>query len=130
MSSDRPITAKFGPRICRRALAAAVAIVLAAMTTPIALTTTARADEISDKKTEAQQIAGQIYDLNVKIEEYAEAANGAMVQLAQLVQQIAAAQVKVDQAQAEQELHRRELQAYAVDAYVYGKPPEQVDVNI
>jgi cell wall-associated NlpC family hydrolase len=117
-------------RMRRRALAAGVAILLAAMTTPAALTTTAHADEIGDKKAEAQQIAGQIFDLNVKIEEYAEAANGAMVQLAQLVQQIAAAQARVDQAEAEQELHRRELQAYAVDAYVYGKPPEQVDVHV
>jgi cell wall-associated NlpC family hydrolase len=38
--------------------------------------------------------------------------------------------VKVDQAEAEQELHRHELQAYAIDAYVYGEPPQQVDVHV
>lgn len=114
----------------RRAVAAGVAIVLAALTTPLAITTTAHADAIDDKKAEAKQIAGQIFDLQDKIEQYAEAANGAQVQLFQLVQQIAAAQAKVDQAERDQERHRRQLQAYAIDAYVYGEPPEQVDVKI
>ena len=124
------MTAKPTQRWRRRALAAGVAILLAAVTTPFAISSTAHADEISDKKAEAQQIAGQIFDLNSKIEEYAEAANGAQVQLFGLVQQIAAAQAKVDQAERDQERHRQQLMAYAVDAYVYGEPPEQVDVHI
>ena len=111
----------------RRAVAAALAFVLAVLTTPVAITATAHADEIDDKKAQAKQIAGEIYDLNVKIEEYSEAANGAQVELFGLVQQIAAAQAKVDQAERDQERHRQELRAYAVDAYVYGEPPEQVD---
>ena len=124
------MTAKSTPHPRRRALAAVVAIVLAAVSTPIAISSTAHADEISDKKAEAKQIAGQIFDLNEKIEQYAEAANGAQVQLFGLVQQIAAAQAKVDQAEQDQERHRQQLMAYAVDAYVYGQPPDQVDVQI
>ena len=124
------MTARSTPNPRRRALAAIVAIVLAAVSTPIAISSTAHADEISDKKAEAQQIAGEIYDLNGKIEQYAEAANGAQVQLFALVQQIAAAQTKVDQAERDQEVHRQQLMAYAVDAYVYGEAPEQVDVHI
>src|SRR3954451_17107327 len=130
MSSDRPMTSKPADRLRRRAVAAGIAVVLMAVTTPLAITATAGADEIGDKKDQAQQIAGQIYDLNVKIEEFAEAANGAQVELFGLVQQIAAAQAKVDQAERDQERHRQQLQAYAIDAYVYGVPPEEVDVRV
>src|SRR3954471_7881260 len=127
MSSDRPMTSKPADRLRRRAVAAGIAVVLMAVTTPLAITATAGADEIGDKKDQAKQIAGEIYDLNVKIEEFSEAANGAQVELFGLVQQIAAAQAKVDQAERDQERHRQELRAYAVDAYVYGEVPEQVD---
>ena len=113
-----------------RALAAGLSVVLVAVLSPIALTPTAHADEIDDKKAEAKQIAGQIYDLQEKIEVYAEAANGVQVELFGLVQQIAAGQAKVEQAERDQERHRQQLEAYAIDAYVYGEPPEQVDVQV
>ena len=108
------------------AVGALVAVTVSAWTFAPA----AGADDISDKKAEAQQIAGQIYDLNLKIEEYAEAANAAQVQLNQLNVQIATAQARVNQAIAEEGVHRAELKTYAVDAYVHGQPPKQVDVHI
>ena len=40
---------------------------------------------------------------------------------------MAAAQAKVDQAEAEQAKHRAELKSYALDAYVHGEPPKEVD---
>src|SRR5437588_2922769 len=128
MSSDRTMTANPLPRLRRRALAALVAVVLAAVVAPVVVgDSVAGADAVSDKKAEAQQIAGKIYDLDLKIEEYAEAANGAQVQLDQLNAQMAAAQAKVDQAEAEQAKHRAELKSYALEAYVHGEPPKEVD---
>ena len=129
MSSDRPMTAK-PQRWRRRAVAAGIAIVMTVVSTPLAITATAHADAIDDKKAQARQIAGEIFDLQDRIEQYAEAANGAQVELFGLVQQIAASQAKVDQAERDQERHRRQLQAYAIDAYVYGEAPEHVDVRI
>ena len=118
------------PRFRVRALAALMTLTLAGVIAPVVGVHAAGADAVSDKKAEAQQIAGKIYDLNLKIEEYAEAANGAQVELDQLNVQIAAAQVKVDQAEAEQAVHRAELKAYALDAYVHGEPPKEVDLRI
>ena len=116
------------PRRRIRALAAAVAVAVASVVAPLTTTTPiAGADAVSDKKAEAQQIAGKIYDLDLKIEQYAEAANGAQVALDQLNVQIVAAQAKVDEAEAEQAVHREELKAYAINAYVHGEPPAQVD---
>jgi hypothetical protein len=115
------------PRHRIRALAAALSVVVVSVVAPLATTPIAGADAVSDKKAEAQQIAGKIYDLNLKIEEYAEAANGAQVALDQLNVQIVAAQAKVDQAEAEQAVHRAELKAYAINAYVHGEPPTEVD---
>ena len=75
------MTANPLPRLRSRALAALVAVVLAAVVAPVVIgNSVAGADAVSDKKAEAQQIAGKIYDLDLKIEEYAEAANGAQVQ--------------------------------------------------
>lgn len=114
-------------RRCTRALAA---VVVVALVSTMVGTKTADADAVSDKKAQAQQIAGKIYDLQMEIEQYAEAANGARVELDQLNVQMAAAQQKVDAAEAEQTVHRAELKAYALNAYVYGVPPTQVDVHI
>ena len=131
MSTDRLMTVKPLHRLRLRALAAVVAVALGAMASPVAsFVPSAGADAVSDKKAEAQQIAGKIYDLDLKVEQYAEAANGARVELDQLNAQMAAAQAKVDQAEAEQAVHRAELKAYAVDAYVHGEPPREVDVHI
>jgi len=124
------MTAKPTQRWHRRAVAAGIAIVMTVVSTPLAMTATAHADEIDDKKAQARQIAGEIFDLQDRIEQYAEAANGVQVELFGLVQQIAAGQAKVDQAERDQERHRQQLQAYAIDAYVYGEAPEQVDVRV
>jgi peptidoglycan hydrolase CwlO-like protein len=80
----------------------------------------ASADQISDKQAQANAIAAKVDQLNHTIEQYAEQANGAQVELDGLNQQEADAQAKVDAAKAEQAAHLAELQAYAVDAYVHG----------
>lgn len=85
-----------------------------------ALPGSARADEISDKKAQAAQIAAKIDQLGQTIEQYAEAANGAQIELDSLNQQVADAQGKVAAAQAERDVHKGEIKSYAVKAYVSG----------
>jgi cell wall-associated NlpC family hydrolase len=93
-----------------------------------ALPTVARGDEISDKKAQAAAIAAKIDDLAGVVEQYAEAANGAELELSQLNDQVAAAQAKVAESEALLQQHKSELRTYAVDAYMKGNDtPEAED---
>jgi cell wall-associated NlpC family hydrolase len=80
----------------------------------------AQADEISDKKAQAAQIAAKIEKLGNTIEQYAEEANAAQIELDDLTQQVADSQAKVAAAQAERDQHRSEIRSYAIKAYVSG----------
>jgi cell wall-associated NlpC family hydrolase len=80
----------------------------------------AQADEISDKKAQAAQIAAKIARLGDTIEQYAEQANAAQIELDELTAQVAASEAKVQAAQAERDQHRSEIRSYAVKAYVSG----------
>jgi cell wall-associated NlpC family hydrolase len=102
----------------RRALALIAAVLVIAVIG--ALPKAASADEISDKQAQADAIAAKLDDLNHTIEQYAEAANGAQLELDALNAQVADAQAKVDAAKAEQDKHAAELRTYAIDAYVHG----------
>jgi cell wall-associated NlpC family hydrolase len=85
-----------------------------------ALPGTAQADEISDKKAQAAQIAGKINQLGATIEQYAEQANAAQIELDDLSQQVADSEAKVQSAQAERDQHKTEIRSYAIKAYVSG----------
>jgi cell wall-associated NlpC family hydrolase len=104
-----------------RRLFAALAVTAAVVTT-VLLPDAARADQITDKKAQAEAIAGRIDQLNHDIERAAEAANGAQIELDQLNQQIADAQAQVAAAEQEQATRNGQLKTYAVDAYVHGTP--------
>jgi cell wall-associated NlpC family hydrolase len=81
---------------------------------------TAHADEISDKKAQAAALAAKIDKLGATIEQYAEQANAAQLELDDLTQQVADSEAKVQAAQAERDQHRSEIRNYAVRAYVTG----------
>lgn len=89
----------------------------------------ARADELSDKQAEANAIAAKIGELDHAIAKYAEAANGAQLELDALDQQVRDAEAQVAAAQAQLEQSRTEIRSYAVDAYVRGMPNEVADVS-
>ena len=113
-----------GPRTTRRA--AALTSLLVVIIGAVVPMTAAGADEISDKQAEANAIAAKIEELDHTIERYAEAANGAQLELDSLEQQVADAQAKVAAAQAERDQHRAEIRAYAIDAYVHGTTDESL----
>ncbi|MEY2462860.1 MAG: peptidoglycan DL-endopeptidase CwlO, partial [Acidimicrobiaceae bacterium] len=85
-----------------------------------ALPGTAQADEISDKKAKAAQIASKISQLGATIEQYAEQANAAQIELDDLSQQVADSEAKVQSAQAERDQHKTDIRSYAIKAYVSG----------
>jgi cell wall-associated NlpC family hydrolase len=112
----------------RRPALAMFAVTVMAMLLGV-LPQAARADQISDKQAQANAIAAKIDQLNGTIERYAEAANGAQVELDGLNQQVADAQTKVDAAQAQLEQHQSEIRSYAVDAYVHGTPDQSAALS-
>jgi cell wall-associated NlpC family hydrolase len=105
----------------RSALRIVTAVAVALVTVSVALPR-ADADQISDKRAQAQAIAAKIDELNHVIEHDAEEANGAQVELDALNTQLADAQAQVDQAEASQVLRQEELRTYAITAYVFGDP--------
>jgi len=110
---------RWGLRI-RRSTVALVALttVLAVLVLPV----DARADEVSDKKAEAEAIATKIRQLDREIERAAEAANGAQLELDQINQQIADSEAQVAAAEQERAARSEQVKAYAIDAYVHGTP--------
>jgi cell wall-associated NlpC family hydrolase len=84
----------------------------------------ARADEVSDKRAEAEAIAAKIKQLDREIEKAAESANGAQVELDGITQQIADSQAQVAAAQEQQASRASELKSFAINAYVRGTPSD------
>ena len=87
----------------------------------------AHGDPVGDKKAQAAAIAAKIDDLGKVVGQYAEAANGAEIELAGLNEQVAAAQAKVAESEAMLQQHRSDLRTYAVDAYVKGSDNPQAE---
>ena len=104
----------------RRPIVALVGLTI--LVTTLVLPTDARADEVSDKRAQAEAIAAKISQLDHDIEKAAEAANGAQVELDQINQQIADSQARVAAAEQERAGRNDQLKSYAVDAYVHGTP--------
>ena len=95
----------------------------------LVLPTDARADELSDKRAQAEAIAAKIGQLDHDIEKAAEAANGAQIELDQLNQQIADSQARVAAAEQERASRKDQVKSYAVDAYVHGTPSSLADTS-
>lgn len=90
---------------------------------PVLVAVPAGADEISDKKAEAEAIAAKLSEFNREIARNAEAANGARYELDQLGTKISVAEQHVQVAEAALAERRLEIRRYAVEAYVRGPDP-------
>jgi cell wall-associated NlpC family hydrolase len=99
---------------------AVLAILLAVAALTVSAAPSASGDPISDKKAEAARISARIEQLNGVVEQYAEQANAAQIELDGINAQVAESTARVAAAQAEVDQHKGELRDYAVDAYVRG----------
>src|SRR3954451_16298124 len=99
-----------------RARVGAVAVALVTVT---ALAAPARADSVSDKQREAQQIANRIEQLGDRAATLGEALNGAQLQLDQANADVKASEAKLGDLQAKLASMRSTLGGFAVRAYVY-----------
>src|SRR3954471_20451058 len=80
----------------------------------------ARADTVASKQAEAAQVAAKVDQLDNQIEILAEQYDAASIELEKVTAQIADAQAKVAQTQAQEAVNRKQLQGFAIDAYVTG----------
>lgn len=112
----------------RRLLVALVGLTI--LVTMLVLPTDARADEVSDKRAQAEAIAAKIKQLDHEIEKAAEAANGAQLELDQINQQITDSQAQVAAAEQERAARNDQLKSYAIDAYVHGTPSNLAESSV
>src|SRR5215207_6405653 len=98
---------------------ARVGAVAVAMLTVAALAAPARADSVSDKQREAQQVANRIEQLGERASSLGEALNGAQLQLDQANADVKASEAKLTSLQSKLTSMRSVLGDFAVRAYVY-----------
>ena len=103
----------------RRRVAAA-AMALAVMGAPLLSSASAHGDPIGDLQSRANDIAAQISELQAQIETDSNAWEAARYRVSELQGQIQDSENKVKQAKADEEAKRKQLAAYAVNAYVSG----------
>ena len=119
MSHCRPTrTAPTRTAWCSRSLAAA-ALGLCTLL-GVVVCGPARADQIDDKRAEAQRIAHQLDELRRAQIQLAEDYNEANLRLDKANSDIAGAQVRVQAATREYEKHKAEARLYAIEGYVHG----------
>jgi len=99
-----------------RARVGAVAVTLLAAA---AVAAPARADSVSDKQREAQQIANRIEQLSSRAADLGEALNGAQLKLDQANADVKASEAKLADLQTKLGSMRGALSGFAVRAYVY-----------
>jgi cell wall-associated NlpC family hydrolase len=96
------------------------AVVLAAFALPVLLPGTASADQISDKQTQATQVASKLDDLNQKLSALDEQYNQAVIQLDTAQKNVADAQIRLDATNAQLDVAAQQLRSFAVQAYMTG----------
>ena len=90
----------------------------------------AGADELSDKRAEAQKIAARLSELDSQMMDVNAKYEAANFQLHQAEQQVSDAQALADQSQAEMEKRQSELKSFAVKAYMSGNDSQGFDAVI
>ena len=95
-------------------------MVLAAFALPVGLPAAASADQVSDKQAQAAQVASKLDDLNQKLSALDEQYNQAVIELDTAQKNVAAAQTRLDAANAQLELVAQDLRKFAVQAYMTG----------
>lgn len=108
------------PEIPARRVRGALVALVVLVATLIGVPAGAQADEIGDKRAQAEALAAKIKQLDHEVEKAAEEANGAQYELDQITQQIADTQTRVTAAEQQQGERQGELKAYAVAAYTRG----------
>jgi cell wall-associated NlpC family hydrolase len=98
---------------------AGAALVLALLL-PMSLTMVASADQISDKRAEAERIARQLEQQSKRLSILAEDYDEARVRIAKVDEELAAAQARVANTDQQAGAIRRRLKTQAVEAYVRG----------
>jgi cell wall-associated NlpC family hydrolase len=101
--------------------------VLALLMVPVFLPGSASADAVSDKRAQAQQIAAKLDDLEQKQSILDEKYNEATIGLDSANKEVAAAQKRVDETNAQLEASSAQLREYAVSAYMTGNDTQALD---
>ncbi|WP_334143195.1 C40 family peptidase [Rhabdothermincola sp.] len=102
-------------------------MILALVVGAIVAPGSASADQLADKRAEAQRVAAKLDALEARVMQLDEAAERAKGELAAAEAAVADAQRRADEANAELEQRRSELRAFAVEAYVSGNDGPAVD---
>jgi cell wall-associated NlpC family hydrolase len=111
----------------RRSLIASLATIAASVTVFATVVPPVGADELSDKRAQAAQVAGKLASLEAREMELSAQAEKAKGELARAEAAVADAQRRADEANAELAVRQEELRAFAVDAYVSGSDTQGVD---
>jgi cell wall-associated NlpC family hydrolase len=101
----------------------ALALILGAVLTP----GPAQADQLTDKRAEAQRVAAKLDALEARVMQLDDEAERAKGELAAAEAAVADAQRRADEANAELEQRRAELQSFAVKAYISGNGSPAMD---
>jgi cell wall-associated NlpC family hydrolase len=112
--------------LSRRRILSSV-FVLALFMVPVFLPGSASADAVSDKRAEAQQIAAKLDQLDQKLSLLDEKFNDATIGLDKANQDVAAAQKRVDETNAQLDASAKQLQKFAVQAYMTGNDTQALD---
>ena len=114
----------------RRRLRLASVALAAALLTGSVMATGAGADELSDKRARAEQVASQLDALQEKVESLDEQAEIAKGELMAAEAAVADAQARADHANAEAQRYSAQLRTFSVDAYVNGNTDPQLDAML
>lgn len=125
MRPDRPASGRRAAT-CRSPLALA-GLTLALIVGVILVPGPAGADQLADKRAEAQRVAAKLDALEARIMQLDREAERAKGELAAAEAAVADAQRRADEANAELEQRQRELRAFAVAAYVSGNGSPAMD---
>jgi cell wall-associated NlpC family hydrolase len=101
--------------------------VLGLFLVPVFLPGPAAADAVSDKRAQAQQIAAKLDQLEMKLSALDEQYNEATIGLERANQDVAAAQKRVDETNTQLDASARQLQQFAVQAYMTGNDTQAFD---
>jgi cell wall-associated NlpC family hydrolase len=114
----------------RRSLIASVATVAASVTVLAAAVPPVGADELTDKRAQAEQVATKLDSLEAREMQLSAEAEKAKGDLSRAEAAVADAQERADEANAELAVRQDELRDFAVDAYVTGSDNRGVDAML
>src|SRR5438105_1543983 len=118
MRPERSARTPLRTPVSRRRRAMVSAVTLVAFALPLALPALASADQISDKRAEAAQVAAKLDDLNQRLSSLDEEYNQAVIELQTANKNVDDAQAKLDATNTQLDAAAQQLQSFAVQAYM------------